>query len=390
LGYGELRFRDAGAGHPDLPDFAALTMRLLLLVTLLGQLYAQSSPEHLLREAIQLHQQGDLSAAIPKYEAFLKERPDVMEVRSNLGAAYARAGRYEDAIAQYREALKLSPEQSQIRLNLALAYYKQARMDEAIAELERLRAAQPDNAQVMLLLADCYLRLGEDRKVISTLDPVAAKHPDDKGVAYLLGTALVRSGDLERGQRVIDRILKQGESAEAQLLIGTAQLVAGDFKGSLATLTRASELNPKLPSVHAFLGQALVNNGEPERAKEAFRKELEINADDFEANLHLGALLRTEKQMDEAEVLLTKVQRMRPRSLAVMYQIGSLRLAQGKPDEARGHLEQVVKESPRFLEAHVALATVYYRLKRKEDGDRERAIVDQINAENQKKELEKR
>jgi tetratricopeptide (TPR) repeat protein len=117
---------------------------------------------------------------------------------------------------------------------------------------------------------------------------------------------------------------------------------------------------------------------------------LEINPDDFDANLHLGALLRTEKQLDQAEALLTKAHRLRPRSLAVLYQIGSLRLAQGKPDEARGHLEHVAKESPKFLEAHVALATVYYRLKRKEDGDRERAIVDQINAENQKKELEKR
>jgi len=48
--------------------------------------------------------------------------------------------------------------------------------------------------------------------------------------------------------------------------------------------------------------------------------------------------------------------------------------------EARAALESIVKESPQFVEAHVSLATVYYRLKRKADGDREREIVKTLNA----------
>jgi hypothetical protein len=45
----------------------------------------------------------------------------------------------------------------------------------------------------------------------------------------------------------------------------------------------------------------------------------------------------------------------------------------------------MVKEAPNFTEAHVTLATVYYRLRRKEDGDRERAIIAKLNAEAQEK-----
>ena len=44
-------------------------------------------------------------------------------------------------------------------------------------------------------------------------------------------------------------------------------------------------------------------------------------------------------------------------------------------------LETILKDSPQFIEAHISLATVYYRLKRKEDGDREKALVQQLNAE---------
>lgn len=44
-----------------------------------------------------------------------------------------------------------------------------------------------------------------------------------------------------------------------------------------------------------------------------------------------------------------------------------------------------MKEAPNFTEAHVTLATVYYRLKRKAEGDRERAVVQKLTAEAQAK-----
>jgi cytochrome c-type biogenesis protein CcmH/NrfG len=51
--------------------------------------------------------------------------------------------------------------------------------------------------------------------------------------------------------------------------------------------------------------------------------------------------------------------------------------------EAARLLEALVSESPAFVEAHVSLATAYYRLKRKEEGDRQRAIVAKLSAEAQ-------
>jgi hypothetical protein len=55
-------------------------------------------------------------------------------------------------------------------------------------------------------------------------------------------------------------------------------------------------------------------------------------------------------------------------------------LHDGKLEDARRDLEAIIKESPAFTEAHVTLATVYYRLNRKLEGDRERATVQKLNA----------
>ena len=48
-------------------------------------------------------------------------------------------------------------------------------------------------------------------------------------------------------------------------------------------------------------------------------------------------------------------------------------------------LETIVADSPTFTEAYVLLATVYYRLQRRDDGDRMRAVIERLNAEAQAK-----
>ena len=48
-------------------------------------------------------------------------------------------------------------------------------------------------------------------------------------------------------------------------------------------------------------------------------------------------------------------------------------------------LEHVTAAKPDFTAAHVLLATLYYKLKRPNDGARERAIVDRLTAEEQKR-----
>ena len=48
-------------------------------------------------------------------------------------------------------------------------------------------------------------------------------------------------------------------------------------------------------------------------------------------------------------------------------------------------LEQVIADAPDTVDAHVQLATAYNRLKRKDDANREREIVDRLNRELQAK-----
>jgi len=270
-----------------------------------------------------------------------------------------------------------------VLLNLGLAHYKTGQFTEAAREFSEVRSVAPDNTQALLLLADCRLRLGENKEVIALLEPVEKGNPEDMAVAYMLGTALVRDQQPERGQVLIERILKNGDSAEARLLLGTTKMMAGDYAGARTDLQRAVELNPKLPDVYSYYGQALLRTGDTAGGADAFRRELEANPNDFTSNMQLGALLRQDQDNENAMRYLEQALRLRPGDPGVRFQIAGAHLATGKTEQARVELEQLVKKHPQFPEAHVTLATIYYRLKRKEDGDRERAIVQKLNAERQ-------
>jgi tetratricopeptide (TPR) repeat protein len=339
--------------------------------------------------ATHLHESGDIEGAVRGYQAILASHPDRVDVRSNLGAAYSRLGRYEDAIGQYKQALAGDRRNQTIRRNLALAYYKAALFGEAATELEQFINVAPDGIanrkEAVLLLADCRLRLGEYKKVIDLLTPLETSDPDSRTIGYVLGNALIGDGQIPRGQALIDRVFRGEDSAEGRLLIGSILLLADDGQTAIKELERAIELNPKLPTLRSWYGRALMRMGDTEKASTSFKSELADNPNDFDANLFLGILLKQDKVLDESFGYLSRAVRLRPRDSYARYHLGALYTTMGRPGDARVLLEDVVKEYPDFVEARVLLAYVYYRLNRKADGDREREIVERLKGEEQSK-----
>lgn len=340
------------------------------------------APGELLKEAGAFHRTGKLDQAIKDYKLFLEQYPDVPQVRSDLGAALAGSGRYQEAIVEYERALQLQP-LPQIRLNLALAYYKADKLDSAVEALKKVHEEMQNDLRPVMLLADCYLRLGQNKEVVELLSPLEQTHGDDPGVTYMLGTALVRDGQVAKGQVIINKILQNGDSAEARLLLGTTKLQVNDYSGALADLQKAVELNPNLPDVYTFYGLALMSTGDQAGAQKAFEQAIQYDSNSFESNLRMGVLDRENQNYDAALQYLRHALDVRPGDLGVRYQIAAAELSMGQVESARVDLEAIVKEAPNFTEAHVSLATAFFREKRNAEGDRERAIVTKLLAQKQ-------
>jgi tetratricopeptide (TPR) repeat protein len=352
---------------------------LILIAPVLGAQQPASGPDALLQQAVALHQAGDLDGAIRAYREYLATAPDSLQARSNLGAVLARAGRYDEAIAEYTLGLRGNPDNPALLLNLGLAYYKTGRHAEAAVRFERALTLAPQfREQVTLLLAVCYNNLGRYQEAVALLAPIEKDKAGEPGFDYIYGTALIGDGQEAGGTAVIKRILSRGDSAEAYLLRGTLELTAHDRDGARSDLEKAVSLNPHLAGAHARLGELLLAAGESEPARAAFAQELALDPDEFTSNLNMGVLAKEDQVYAEARRYLERALKTRPNDPGVRYQMATLDLASGNFEPARQTLEVLIKETPEFAEAHATLATVYYRLNRGADGDRERAVAQKL------------
>lgn len=359
-------------------------MRIVAFFIAAGVACAQSTnPQQLFRDAVAAQQRGDDALAVSKYQELLKSYPDSLEVRANLGAALARLNRYDEAIEQYRAVLA-KKENAGLRLNLALAYYKKGALRDAVQQLNTLRAAQPDDARVATLLADCYTSLGQDENVIATLKPVEAAHPDDLSVAWLLGSALIRSGHRREGLDRVDRVAREGNRPEAYLLAGRTALKMNEFERARDYAAAAAHLNPRLPGVDTLRGTVLSYLGDTAGAAAALRVAVEADPKDFEAQLGLGAVLHTNRDLAGAREHLQRALQLKPDSTVARYEWARLERTEGQVEAAARDFEKVVHDDPTWAQPHVELAALYFRLNRQEDGERERAIFDRLTAEQQK------
>jgi tetratricopeptide (TPR) repeat protein len=243
-----------------------------------------------------------------------------------------------------------------------------------------------ENLQARLLRADCYFQQGEYSKVIQQLEGAALKYPQDLAIAYLLGTAYIRDKQVEKGQRLVDLILRHGDSAEAHMMMGTALAEAHENKKAIAEFERAIELKPVLTLAHASLGLALIRSGDRERALAEFEQELKINPNDFLANFYVGLLRRRNNQNNESLPYLEKALQLRPDNDQAAFQISLVHFQNRNLEKARQILENLVQRFPDFIDAHITLARVFYRKKMKLEGDREQEIAEKLRMEQQKRE----
>jgi Flp pilus assembly protein TadD len=259
-------------------------------------------------------QPADLENAVRAYRELLARDSGNAKVRSNLGAALAALGRYEEAIQAYREALEVASGDPVIRLNLALAYYKSADIPRAAEELDRLHRDRPEDLRTTLLLADCRLRMGDYGVAESLLRPVEAAQPDDRAVLYMLGMALIRSGKPEEGQLRVERLMRDGDSAETHYLLGAASFMSREYPRALQDLTKALALNPRLPSLRSYYGRALLFTGDPDGAERALREALAEAPNDYDANYILAMILANRQRPAEARPLAERALQLRPGS----------------------------------------------------------------------------
>jgi Flp pilus assembly protein TadD len=164
------------------------------------------------------------------------------------------------------------------------------------------------------------------------------------------------------------------------MLAALTQLQLGDDAATLKSIDSALRVGPDTPGAYTLSGIAKSLAGDTAGAKAAFLKALQADPDDIEANVRLGAILREEGSLPEAEERLNHALSLDRSSLTARYQFAELEVAQGRREAAAADLESIARTAPNILAVHEQLAALDFRMHRPEDGQREKQIVDHLLA----------
>jgi tetratricopeptide (TPR) repeat protein len=108
-----------------------------------------------------------------------------------------------------------------------------------------------------------------------------------------------------------------------------------------------------------YLGHLHRSKGETDKAEAAFKRVLELRADDFPTLVWLGRLYLDKGRPDEAEPLFAKALTLMPQSVAALAGLGRAALAKRDYAGAAKHLEQALSIDPQAESLHSPLAMAY-------------------------------
>jgi len=388
------RNRVAVAGGRLLREcYILIAMRFVCYFTIVLALHAAAgqapkqgsttSADALLSAAIAAQQHHDYKTAIEDYRKVLALKPALGEARANLGSALSADCQFDAAIEEDTKALEVAPDKTAVRMNLGLAYYKKGDMPHAHDLFEMVHKARPSDVNAAVLLAYTDIKVDKIAEAATLLGPQEQGHENDMDYQYVYGYALIETGKEDEGLPRMERVAQATRSVDAYDIAASARMQKSQFAQARADTEAALKIDPKFPGLYTLAGQACDALGDTDASVPDFEAALRENPRDAMANLYLGVTRLKQRDFASAKPLLELALELLPGHPLTRLQLAKLDAMTGKVDEAVATLEDLEKHDPGWMDPHVELAPLYYKLHRAEDGDRERAIVADLQAKQQ-------
>ncbi len=144
----------------------------------------------------------------------------------------------------------------------------------------------------------------------------------------------------------------------------------GDLGNSVAAFRKALQINPDNLDANFFLAEILLIQGKLDEAEVATHKWIELDPDDANGYRNLGIIARRRQNLPEALKYFREALRIAPESAQGHLCLGGLLLESGSLKEAKVHLLEAARLDPSDHMAHFSLAQVF-----EGEGDLESAVL---------------
>jgi tetratricopeptide (TPR) repeat protein len=276
--------------------------------------------------------------AVEEYKLALNADPNSTLLQDGLADLYFKIGRFKDAVSAAQEQVKRNPDDIDAHMLLGQIY------------LQSLRDAQGSQSSEMLQLA------------IGEYETIAKLKPNDVETELLLGQLYAFNHDSAKAEAAYKAAQKLDSGSE-EVVLDMARLYSeqGDIQRAADTLAAVPE-DDRTARIEFALGATLDQLKKPKEAAAAYRRSLDLEPDNPDAELAMANSLLADDQLDAALTVFQGLVAADPTNAQAEIRIAEIQRRQGHFDDALATIQKAktqIQDSPPSPELSVNEALIY-------------------------------
>ena len=248
---------------------------------------------------------GETEKAIEIYEQIVQAMPEDLESRAQLATLYSRQNLHDQAIGMWNALLETDPENTTYQDGLISSHQTSGKIDEALALAQAFIDANPEVGAHHARLAKLYKDENRMDEAIAAYEKASERTPGNAQIYKELANLYLGKDDLTAAEKAFKETIRYTSQNWERRNLERQLVGIYNRQGKLEEMLQQAETEGTLtPTMQEALAEHYQENGESEKAVDAYQKALDMTPQGYEREDLAATLLRVYIQFDKIDSAL--------------------------------------------------------------------------------------
>ena len=322
-----------------------------------AQAYYHYALAHMYEEMVSMYGHSEYAGkAIEEYKLALQNDPGSEELNAGLAELYFKTGHIRDAVTDAQDIIKRDPNNLDARKLLGRIYLRSlgdiqsgAQSSEilklAIEQFSQIVRLEPDNVDDHLLLGRLYIINKDYVKAEGEFKSARQIQPDSEEAVINLAYLYNEEGDNKKAVDILQSLPDEQRSGKLYAVLGYTFEQQKEYKQAITAYKRALDIDKDNLDAQRGLANSLLEDNQIDAALDEYKQVADADPQDAQAYLKMSDIYRREGKYSDAMATLKKAESLVQDSLEIPYNEALIDEAQGKFDEAIQLLQDLVTKN---------------------------------------------
>ena len=295
------------------------------------------------------------SQAVEQYKLALDADPNSLMLQDGLADLYFKIGRIREAVQAAQEQTERHPDDVTAHELLGKVYVRSLgdmqgtqaadMLKLAIAEYEKLAKLRPNDVETKLLLGQLYGADHDSAKAERQFREAQGLDSNSEEVVLNMARLYTEEGNPKRAAEVLAAVPVADRTERMEFALGASYDQVRDAKNAAAAYRRALEIEPDNLDAQRGLASALLMDGQLDEAMKSLQAILAVEPQDVQSQVHLSEVQRRQGHYQEALATLEKAKKLAPENPELSYNEALLYDSLGQYAQATTTLDKLLAAS---------------------------------------------